>query len=126
MDANALVASVRHSGEVAIVDLAGQLDGTAERTLNEAWEAAGDAPVVALNFTKSTYINSTGIALIVGLLGKARVENKKVRAFGLMDHYKEIFSITRLSDFIEIHSDEAGQSAAWRRTLNATHWGSCP
>src|SRR5665809_81396 len=108
MDANALVASVRHSGEVAIVDLAGQLDGTAERTLNEAWEAAGDAPVVALNFTKSTYINSTGIALIVGLLGKARVENKKVRAFGLMDHYKERFSITRLSDFIEVHGDEAG------------------
>jgi anti-anti-sigma factor len=108
MDANAMVASVRHSGEIAIVDLAGQLDGTAERTLNEAWEAAGDAPIVALNFTKSTYINSTGIALIVGLLGKARVENKQVRAFGLMDHYKEIFSITRLSDFIEIHSDEAG------------------
>jgi anti-anti-sigma factor len=108
MDANALVASVRHNGEVAIVDLAGQLDGTAEKTLNTAWEAVGDVPVVALNFTKSTYINSTGIALIVGLLGRARVENKKIRAFGLMDHYREIFSITRLSDFIEVHSDEAG------------------
>jgi anti-anti-sigma factor len=108
MDANALVASVRHNGEVAIVDLAGQLDGTAEKTLNTAWESVGDVPVVALNFTKSTYINSTGIALIVGLLGRARVENKKVRAFGLMDHYREIFSITRLSDFIEVHSDEAG------------------
>ena len=108
MDANALVASVRHTREVAIVDLAGQLDGTAEKALNTAWESVGDVPVVALNFTKSTYINSTGIALIVGLLGRARVENKTVRAFGLMDHYREIFSITRLSDFIEVHSDEAG------------------
>jgi hypothetical protein len=25
-----------------------------------------------------------------------------------MDHYREIFSITRLSDFIEVHRDEAG------------------
>jgi len=108
MDANALAAGVRHNGQVAIVDLSGQLDGTAERTLDSAWEAVGDAPVVVLNFTDSTYINSTGIALIVGLLGRARVENKKVRAFGLMDHYREIFSITRLSDFIEIHGDEAG------------------
>jgi anti-anti-sigma factor len=108
MDANALVASVRHNGEVAVVDLVGQLDGTAEKTLNTAWEAVGDVPVVVLNFTESTYINSTGIALIVGILGRARVENKKVRAFGLMDHYREIFSITRLSDFIEIHTDEAG------------------
>ena len=108
MEANAFVASVRHTGDVAIVDLAGQLDGTAEKTLQAAWEAVGDVPVVALNFSKATYINSTGIALIVGLLGRARVENKKVRAFGLMDHYREIFDITRLSDFIEIHGDETG------------------
>ncbi|MGH2749695.1 MAG: STAS domain-containing protein [Actinomycetota bacterium] len=108
MDANALVASVRHSGEVAIVDLAGQLDGTAEKTLEAVWEAVGDAPVVALNFSKATYINSTGIALIVGFLGRARSKKKTVRAFGLMDHYREIFNITRLSDFIEIHGDEAG------------------
>ncbi len=108
MDANALVASVRHSGEVAIVDLAGQLDGTAEKTLDAVWEGVGDAPVVALNFSKATYINSTGIALIVGFLGRGRSQNKAVRAFGLMDHYREIFSITRLSDFIEIHGDEAG------------------
>lgn len=108
MDANALVASVRHSGEVAILDLVGQLDGTAEKTLASAWDATGDTPVVALNFSESTYINSTGIALIVGLLGRARSAGRTVRAFGLMDHYREIFDITRLSDFMEIHGDEAG------------------
>jgi anti-sigma B factor antagonist len=108
MEADAFVAGVRHSGDVAIVDLAGQLDGTAERTLQKAWDAVGDASVVVLNFSEATYINSTGIALIVGLLGRAREADKSVRAFGLMDHYKEIFDITRLSDFIDIHSDEAG------------------
>jgi anti-anti-sigma factor len=108
MDANALVASVRQNDGAAIIDLAGQLDGTAERTLNAAWEEIGDERVVVLNFSNTSYINSTGIALIVGLLGRARVEEKQVRAYGLMDHYKEIFSITRLSDFIEVHNDEAG------------------
>jgi anti-anti-sigma factor len=108
MDANALVASVRRNDGVAIIDLAGQLDGAAERALNAAWEETGNEPVTVLNFSDTSYINSTGIALIVGLLGRARVEEKKVRAYGLMDHYKEIFSITRLSDFIEVHNDEAG------------------
>jgi len=28
-------------------------------------------------------------------------------AYGLTDHYLEIFQITRLSDFIKIYSDEA-------------------
>jgi len=42
----------------------------------------------------------------VGILGRARVEKRVVRAFGLTDHYREIFEITRLSDFIEIHNNE--------------------
>jgi anti-anti-sigma factor len=108
MEADGFVASVRHNGDVAIVDLVGQLDGTAEKTLQSAWDAVGDASVVALNFSEATYINSTGIALIVGMLGRAREAGKTMRAYGLMDHYKEIFDITRLSDFIDIHSDEAG------------------
>jgi anti-anti-sigma factor len=93
-------------GEVAVVDLVGDLDGAAEKLLNEAWADVGEAPIVALNFSAASYINSTGIALIVGLLGRARVEKKTVRAFGLTDHYREIFEITRLADFIEMHRDE--------------------
>jgi anti-anti-sigma factor len=106
MAANGFVAEVRRMDEVAVVDLAGDLDGTAEKSLNEAWQAVGDVSVVVLNFSAASYINSTGIALIVGLLGRARVENKLIRAFGLTDHYREIFEITRLADFIEMHHDE--------------------
>ena len=106
MAANGFMAEVRLMGEVAVLDLAGDLDGTAEKLLNEAWEAVGDAPIVVLNFSAASYINSTGIALIVGILGRARVEKRVVRAFGLTDHYREIFEITRLSDFIEIHNNE--------------------
>ena len=46
------------------------------------------------------YINSTGIALIVGLLAKARASKRCLLAYGLSDHYVEIFNITRLSDFV--------------------------
>jgi len=52
------------------------------------------------------YINSTGIALIVGLLAKARASKRCLLAYGLSDHYVEIFNITRLSDFVSILPDE--------------------
>ena len=48
------------------------------------------------------YINSTGIALIVRLLAEARRDGRTVRAIGLTPHYREIFRITRLSDFMDI------------------------
>ena len=58
------------------------------------------------------YINSTGIALLVSLLGKARRDGRPVTAWGLTDHYREIFEITRLADFMEVVTDEHAARAA--------------
>jgi anti-anti-sigma factor len=57
------------------------------------------------------YINSTGIALIVGLLAKTRQNHKRLVTYGLSDHYLEIFHITRLTDFMTIVPDEASALA---------------
>ena len=61
---------------------------------------------MVLNFRGAGYINSTGIALIVGMLAKARTRAIPIRAFGLTPHYQEIFEITRLADFLAINPDE--------------------
>jgi anti-anti-sigma factor len=59
------------------------------------------------DFSKVDYINSTGIAVIVGVLAMARAEERQVGAVGLTDHYKEVFEITRLADFMNIYQDAA-------------------
>ena len=61
---------------------------------------------MVLNFEAAGYINSTGIALIVGMLAKARAAGLPIRAYGLTPHYREIFEITRLADFLAINTDE--------------------
>jgi anti-anti-sigma factor len=97
----------RRNGEVGVIDIAGELDGAAAAPLAAAYtEAAADAERVTLNFGGLTYMNSSGIALIVELLGKARAAGLAVHAFGLSEHYRQIFEITRLADFVEIHADE--------------------
>jgi anti-anti-sigma factor len=99
-----LQAVVRERDGVAVIDLMGDVNAAAEAALNEAYAdaAARGAGSVALNFEQADYINSTGIALIVGLLAQARANGIEVKAFGLSDHYREIFEITRLSDFMTI------------------------
>jgi anti-sigma B factor antagonist len=67
--------------------------------------ADGTAQTVVLDFARVGYINSTGIALIVSVLAQARAQGRKVVASGLSEHYREIFDITRLSDFIEVFGD---------------------
>jgi anti-anti-sigma factor len=85
--------------------MSGDVNRTAQEKLTDAYEASGSGPVV-LDFSDVDYINSTGIALIVGLLAKARAADRPVRAFGLTDHYREIFEITRIADFMAIFDDE--------------------
>jgi anti-anti-sigma factor len=68
-----------------------------------------------LNFTAVGYINSTGIALIVAILAKARRARLPLRVYGLSPHYQEIFQITRLADFMSICADEASALAVAAR-----------
>jgi anti-sigma B factor antagonist len=89
----------------AVIVLSGEIDGHAADTLTAAYEravASGDPATVVLDFAAVQYINSTGIALIVSVLARARAQRRSVVASGLSDHYREIFDITRLSDFIEL------------------------
>jgi anti-anti-sigma factor len=103
-----LQAAVREHDGAAVIDLSGDVNASAEDALNEAYDkaTAGGASTVVLNFERAEYINSTGIALIVALLAQARASHVEVKAFGLSDHYREIFEITRLADFMTITDDE--------------------
>jgi anti-sigma B factor antagonist len=103
-----LEAEVRQKRGVVVLDLRGEINGFAQEALDAAYAEADakNTKTILLNFEEVDYINSTGIALIVGLLAKARVSQRRLVAYGLSDHYVEIFEITRLSDFMSVFPDE--------------------
>ena len=103
-----LEVEVRREPGGAVLDLRGEINGFAQEALDAAYAEAekGNPETILLNFEGVDYINSTGIALIVDLLAKARVSQRRLVAYGLSDHYVEIFEITRLSDFMSVFPDE--------------------
>jgi anti-sigma B factor antagonist len=108
MPASEFRAEIREHDGTGVMDLHGEINLGADQALNAAYDQVvrGDPRTIVLNFAGVDYINSTGIALIVGLLARARKEHRTVRAFGLSEHYRQIFAITRLSDFMGIFADE--------------------
>jgi anti-anti-sigma factor len=108
MTTSELPIAVRRRDKVAVIDMVGDVNARAEHSLEEAWaEAIRERPdAVVLNFEGAGFINSTGIALIVGLLAAGRARSIPIRAYGLTPHYREIFEITRLADFLAINPDE--------------------
>lgn len=108
MPAKQLEVNVRRKNGTGIIDLRGEINALAQETLEAAYAEAEahDPEVILLNFEEVDYINSTGIALIVSLLAKARATRRRMLACNLSDHYVEIFNITRLSDFMNLFDDE--------------------
>jgi anti-sigma B factor antagonist len=101
-------AEIRQVNDQVIIDLQGEINALANQELFVVYEQAENSTTgtILLNFENVSYINSTGIAIIVGLLTKARQSQHKIAACGLSDHYMEIFDITRLSDYIKVYLDE--------------------
>jgi anti-sigma B factor antagonist len=101
-------ATVRHRDNVAVIDLRGELDAQADGSLRDAYAeaAAFHARAILLSFRSVGYITSTGIALVVGLLARARKDGREVTACDLSDHYQNVFEITHLVDLMRIFPDE--------------------
>ena len=110
---NPFEAAMRNSGDTVVVDMSGLLDRSADQVLGDTFgrALASGAETIVLNFTAVEYINSTGIALVVASLARARAVGRDVRAYGLTEHYREIFTITRLADFMGIYDDESAAVA---------------
>ena len=97
-----LEAHVRDDAGTPVIELVGDIDRNADEALGAAYSEVEQAPGVVLDFSQVSYINSTGIAVIVGLLARARANTQSLTARGLSEHYRQIFEITRLADFMTI------------------------
>jgi len=99
-------AIVRRRDGATVIDMPARIDITSEATLDTAYSELPGKGAVLLNFSGTGFINSSGIALIVGILARARKEGRSVAAYGLSNHYREIFEVTRLADFMGLFNDE--------------------
>jgi anti-sigma B factor antagonist len=98
----------------SIIDIKGEITGSSEDVLMDAYNQASaeETKAIILNFEGLDYMNSSGIGLLVTLLVRAQRQHQQLLAFGLSDHYKEIFQLTRLDEAIGIHDGEDKALAA--------------
>ena len=97
-----------------VIDIRGDITAQSEDVLMDAYgRANGDGVrAVVLNFSGLDYMNSGGIGLLVTVLVRAQRQRKRVLAYGLSDHYRQIFELTRLDEAVGIHDSEDEALAA--------------
>lgn len=106
---------------ISEIAVSGEFSALAERALMDAYMRAcaptmpgADAyetatralTAIILDFTQMEYMNSGGIGLLVTLLIRMNRQRQRLLAYGLSEHYQQIFAITRLDEAIAIFDTE--------------------
>jgi anti-sigma B factor antagonist len=98
----------RPSAGMVVIDVAGDVTAASEDALMRAFDEGSNeaTDVIALDFAKLEYMNSSGIGLLVTLLVRANRQRQRLVAFGLNEHYRQIFELTRLDEAISLYDDQ--------------------
>jgi len=101
---------------VGVIELRGDVTAASESELMAAYRDAGGEEIrgIVLDFSGLDYMNSSGIGLLVTFLVRAKRAHQQLSAYGLSDHYRQIFELTRLDEVISVHEDEDAAVAAAR------------
>jgi anti-sigma B factor antagonist len=109
MTEGSLITEVRElSSRASVIDLKGDVTASAEKALADAYTRASGkfTRTIVLNFSGLEYMNSGGIGMLVTLLVRANRQRQRLVAFGLNEHYRQIFELTRLDEAIGIFDSE--------------------
>ena len=102
------------SPQTRVIDIRGDITAQSEDVVMDAYGRASARGVsaIVLNFDGLDYMNSGGIGLLVMLLVRAQRQRQRVLAYGLSEHYRQIFELTRLDEAVAIYDSQHDALAA--------------
>ena len=100
--------SIRSAGDVSVIDIKGDVTSLTGQPIEDAYRRVTEdgARKILLVFGADCYINSGGIAILIGILAESRRNAQKMRMTGLTPHFQKIFSMVGLTKYAEICPSE--------------------
>jgi len=103
-------ATVRHTGDVAIVDLAGRLtlgdgSGTLRSTIKDLI-AAGERKIL-INLKEITYIDSSGLGELVSSYATMTSAGGRIKLLNAEKRVRDLLTATKIHTLFEDYTNEA-------------------
>ena len=112
---NDIEVTIHNQGDVAIINIKGDVTAATSEAIEEAYQAvslAGSTKLL-LVFNKECYINSGGIAILVGIVSESQENKQIIRITGLSEHFHKIFTMVGLTRYMTIFPSEAAALAGF-------------
>lgn len=90
---------------IGIIALVGDVTSLSEEQVNESYESftLEGLKTIIFDFALVNYVNSSGIAILIGIINKAKQKGQTISVAGLTPHFQKIFKMVGLTRFIELH-----------------------
>ncbi|MFL6464246.1 MAG: STAS domain-containing protein [Bryobacteraceae bacterium] len=104
-----------NEGALAVLRFQGDITSASKDVVLGAYEQVSKDHVqnILLDFSKVSYLNSSGIALVIQMLMEANRSGQKVQIFGLTPHFQKVFTMVGLTKYTALHPDEVTAKAAF-------------
>ena len=100
--------SISQKDDVSILNIKGDVTAITGETIEEAYQKVSNAGAkkILFYFDKDGYINSGGIAILIGIASESKKNGQTIRITGLSSHFQKIFNIVGLTKYTEIFPSE--------------------
>jgi anti-anti-sigma factor len=101
--------TTHNKNDVAIIDIKGDVTAVTGEAIEEAYQevSLAGATKLLLVFDKECYINSGGIAILIGVVSESRDNKQSIRITGLSEHFRKIFDMVGLTRYTAVFPSEA-------------------
>lgn len=112
---NDLKTNIRKREMIAIIDIKGEVTSFADEVLNVLTNGivAEGFQKIVFNFTDVSYINSSGIAVMIGIVTSLANKGILFKVYGLTPHFKKIFRMIGLTQYVSVLNTEEDALAAF-------------
>ncbi len=108
-----VIKAIQHRGQNVVMELAGEIDMKCSAKVKDKFkEIFRQKPhSVIVDMTEVTFMDSSGLAVLVGALKRSRINNSELKLAGLTKDVRDIFEICRLETIFQFFdtTDEALQ-----------------
>jgi anti-sigma B factor antagonist len=105
---------VEQNGSLAVLRFEGDVTSASKDAVLGTYDKlTPETKEILLDFSKVSYLNSSGIALVIQLLMEANKSERKVQTFGLTPHSQKVFTMLGLTKYTSLQPNESAAKAAF-------------
>jgi anti-anti-sigma factor len=104
----------RKTDDASIIELHGDVNSDGDAAIKGAYHeaVAGGAKTILFNMSKTEYINTSGISVLIAVVMEAKKAGHKILVSGVSPHYKKVFDLVRFSVYVTMFDTEEAALAS--------------